>query len=217
MNGTCPSGGCSCGSDKAIDAPYRSQGCLVHAMSVCGPLNGSDLPTQHSLLCNMIFPLLRRNTPCPPRHVLAPSCSLRALLLSSKNGNHKADRLAASISQALKDAGLNEGRSVKPSDMLRFGMGLGITLGANGLLGELGGGGETGAAVGGAGGGNSGRSRGWQGESIEITGGAEASLAPPVVKVGIEFETVMAQGERGFKFACTGGSVCSSGWLWSKH
>lgn len=141
-------------------------------------------PTQHSLLCNMIFPLPRRKTPCPPRHVLAPSYSLRALLLSSKNGNHKADRLAASISQALKDAGLNEGRSVKPSDMLRFGMGLGITLGANGLLGELGGGGETGAAVGGAGGGNSGRSRGWQGESIEITGGAEASLAPPVVKVG---------------------------------
>lgn len=94
----------------------------------------------------------------------------------------KADRLAASISQALKDAGLNEGRSVKPSDMLRFGMGLGITLGANGLLGELGNGGGSGGSGDGNG---SGRSQGWQGETIEMTGGAEASLAPPVVKVGV--------------------------------
>lgn len=62
-------------------------------------------------------------------------------------------------------------------------MGLGITLGANGLLGELGGGGETGTRDGGGDG--SGRSRGWQGERIEMTGGAEASLAPPVVKVGV--------------------------------
>lgn len=68
--------------------------------------------------------------------------------------------------------------------MLRFGMGLGITLGANGLLGELGGGGETGNSGGGGGDGGQ-RSRGWQGETIEITGGAEASLAPSVVKVGV--------------------------------
>lgn len=58
-------------------------------------------------------------------------------------------------------------------------MGLGITLGSNGLLAELGGG-EGGDGNGG------GRSRGWQGEKIEMTGGAEASLAPPVVKVGVE-------------------------------
>lgn len=68
-------------------------------------------------------------------------------------------------------------------------MGLGITLGANGLLGELGGGGDSGnsgSSSGGGGDGNgSGRSRGWQGETIEMTGGAEASLAPPVVKVGV--------------------------------
>lgn len=63
-------------------------------------------------------------------------------------------------------------------------MGLGITLGANGLLGELGGSG--GAGTGGGGGADgSERGRGWQGESIEMTGGAEASLAPPVVKVGV--------------------------------
>lgn len=31
-----------------------------------------------------------------------------------------------------------EGRSIKPSDMLRFGMGLGISLSAKGFLGELG-------------------------------------------------------------------------------
>lgn len=105
----------------------------------------------------------------------------RAELFVSK----KADRLAASISQALKDAGLNEGRSVKPSDMLRFGMGLGITLGANGLLGELGGGGENVEAGTTGGGSGNGRSRGWQGESIESTGGVEDSLAPPVVKVGV--------------------------------
>lgn len=66
--------------------------------------------------------------------------------------------------------------------MLRFGMGLGITLGANGLLGELGGGGGDAGATGGGSG--SGRSRAWQGEGIETTGGVEASLAPPVVKVG---------------------------------
>lgn len=53
-------------------------------------------------------------------------------------GAVQADRLAASISQALADAGIGEGRTVKPSDMLRFGMGLGITLGANGLLKDLG-------------------------------------------------------------------------------
>ncbi len=75
--------------------------------------------------------------------------------------------------------------------MLRFGMGLGITLGANGLLGELGGGDEAGAAGGSGGGGddNGGRNRRWQGESIEMTGGAEASLAPPVVKVGWVFSS----------------------------
>lgn len=95
----------------------------------------------------------------------------------------KADRLAASISQALKDAGLNEGRSVKPSDMLRFGMGLGITLGANGLLGDLGGGGGNGEAVSTGDDSGSGPSSGWQGEKIGATGGAEDSLAPPVVKV----------------------------------
>lgn len=89
--------------------------------------------------------------------------------------------MAASIAQALADAGLTEGSSVKPSDMLRFGMGLGITLGANGLLQELDGDGighkgeqegrgdENGVANDGAGGG--------------VVGGTEASLAPPVVKV----------------------------------
>lgn len=84
---------------------------------------------------------------------------------------------------------------MKPSDMLRFGMGLGITLGANGLLGELGGGDETGAA----GDGNGGRSRRWQGEGIEVTGGAEASLAPPVVKVGCSVHDPL----------CTSRHVCS--------
>lgn len=64
-------------------------------------------------------------------------------------------------------------------------MGLGITLGANGLLGELGGGGENGETVTAGGGSGSGRGRGWQGESIEATGGVEESLAPPVVKVGL--------------------------------
>lgn len=97
----------------------------------------------------------------------------------------KADRLAASISQALKDAGLNEGRSVKPSDMLRFGMGLGITLGANGLLGELDGSGKIGTAGADPGGGGGARSGPRNGEEIEGTGGVEASLAPPVVKVGL--------------------------------
>lgn len=92
--------------------------------------------------------------------------SVRIYLLASTQT--KADRLAASIAQALSDAGLNEGRPVKPSDMLRFGMGLGITLGANGLLTEIGG---EGAAKGGAGG------------DTGATGGTEASLAPPVVKV----------------------------------
>lgn len=68
--------------------------------------------------------------------------------------------------------------------MLRFGMGLGITLGANGLLGELGGGGGNGEGGTTGGGSGNGRSRGWLGESIEAAGGAEDSLAPPVVKVG---------------------------------
>ena len=92
----------------------------------------------------------------------------------------KADRLAASIAEALKEAGLSEGRSVKPSDMLRLGMGLGISLGANGLLNELdseGGGGAQGA---------DGRGRGRRadaGGGQEVAAGREASLAPPVVKV----------------------------------
>lgn len=93
----------------------------------------------------------------------------------------KADRLAASIAEALKEAGLSEGRSVKPSDMLRFGMGLGITLGANGLLNELdseGGGGSQGPE---------GRGRGMLADADggqEVAAGRETSLAPPVVKVG---------------------------------
>lgn len=52
----------------------------------------------------------------------------------------RADRLAASIAQALADTGIAKGRSMKPADMLRIGMGLGMTLGAKGLLEELGGG-----------------------------------------------------------------------------
>ncbi|CAB1102997.1 unnamed protein product [Ectocarpus sp. CCAP 1310/34] len=101
------------------------------------------------------------------------------------DSGRKADRLAASISQALKDAGLNDGRTVKPSDMLRFGMGLGITLGANGLLGELDGSGKSGITGASPGGGGGTRSGPWNGEEIEGTGGVEAWLAPPVVKVGL--------------------------------
>lgn len=47
----------------------------------------------------------------------------------------------ASIAHVLDAAGLkdlNKSEQVKPSDMLRFGMGIGISLGASGLLGTLG-------------------------------------------------------------------------------
>lgn len=94
----------------------------------------------------------------------------------------KADRLAASIAEALKEAGLSEGRSVKPSDMLRFGMGLGITLGANGLLNEL-----EGESGGGGAQGEDRRGRARRADADggkEVAAGRETSLAPPVVKVG---------------------------------
>lgn len=92
----------------------------------------------------------------------------------------KANRFAESVAQALTHAGLPQGQSLRSADMLRLGMGLGITLGANGWLKgdeDHTGGDEDEAA------------RRWPKRSsakygLGKSGTVEMSLAPPVIKVG---------------------------------
>lgn len=86
----------------------------------------------------------------------------------------------ASIAQVLDAAGLkdlNKSQQVNLSDMLRFGMGIGISLGASGLLGTLGDDSRREKHEGG-------------GQGKLKTPGARVEEVPPgplVVKVGFQF------------------------------